>query len=79
MGVVGVLLAAAISILIEKKNIYGQWTKKEISLFFISLLIGTSLTIVWVLLGDLYNPMELIVKIYRPITEPINSYITQFK
>jgi hypothetical protein len=79
LATVGILLATIVVVLIEKKNIKKEWDKKEIAVFGISLLIGTSLCIAWVFQVELLNPLKIIGDIYRPISEPITSYITQFK
>lgn len=76
---VGILVATIVVVLIEKKNIKKKWDKKEIVVFSASLLIGTSLCIAWAFHLELLNPMKIIGDIYRPISEPITSYITQFK
>lgn len=79
MKVLAVLMAVAIALFIEKKNLKKHWSKKERIIFFIFLSIGTAISIAWVLQVDLINPMEVIAKIYRPLSEPYISYMNQFK
>lgn len=79
MGIVGVLAAAAIVILIEKTNLKKNWNKKESAVFFVSLIFGMSLCMVWALDYKLFSFFDLIVDVYRPILEPFKSYIKQFK
>jgi hypothetical protein len=79
MGIVGILAAAAIMILIEKRNMKNKWSKKETTVFFVSLLMGTSVCMAWALEVNLLNPAEIIAQMYRPITAPFTSYMKQFK
>jgi hypothetical protein len=79
MGIAGTLVAAAIMILIEKQNMKNKWRKKETTVFFVSLLMGISVSVAWVLDVHLLNPIDIITDIYRPITAPFTSYMKQFK
>ena len=79
MGVVGILVAGAIVIFIEKPNLVKTWNKKETTVFFITLFFGMSLSIAWVLHVELFSLIKLIENIYRPILEPFKSYLKEFK
>lgn len=79
MNIVWVLLATAFVLFLEKTRITNHWNKKEKIVFFVSLLVGTSCTVAWVLQVDLINPMEFLAKIYQPLSEPFVSYMNQFK
>lgn len=76
--VVSILLTTAIVILIEKQNLSESWKKKEKIVFFTLLFIGTGLTIVWSFQMPLYNPLDLIATVYKPISQPITNYLNQF-
>jgi len=79
MNILWVLAATALVIFIEKRKLKHHWNKKEAALFFVALIIGSSLCEAWVLKVDLMNPLEIIEKIYRPIVEPFTSNISQYK
>ena len=72
-------MAAAIVIFLEKPNITKIWTKKETTVFFISLFFGMSLSIAWVLHIELFSLMKVVESSYRPILEPFESYLKGFK
>ena len=79
MGILSILTVVVIIFFIEKENIKKHWNKKEIMVFCVSLLFGAALCIAWLLEVDLINPLEILANIYRPISEPISTYINQFK
>ncbi|MGX6445756.1 hypothetical protein ACWM35_21270 [Neobacillus sp. K501] len=79
MEVLGILVAAAIVIFLEKPNLTKNWNKKETAVFFVSLFFGVSLSIAWALHFELLSIFELIADVYRPILEPFKSYLKQFK
>lgn len=79
MGIATVVIAAAMAILIEKRNIKNKWNKKENTVFFAFLFLASSLSAAWVLGVNLINPLKIIDAIYQPISAPITSYINQFK
>ncbi|WP_394231485.1 hypothetical protein [Niallia oryzisoli] len=78
-GIIWVIAAALIAVLLEKDHIRQSWKRKEKAVFFITLLFGTIVCIAWVLRIELGNPLEFIAEVYRPISDPLSSYIRQFK
>lgn len=79
LKVLGILISGIIVLLIERKNTKSKWNKKEKRTFFISLILGLSLTIIWSLGFNLWNPLDFFLKIYQPIAEPYISYLKQLK
>lgn len=79
MGIIGVLLALAFIIFREKENIKNRWSKREKIVFFLSLIMGASVTIAWILQVNLINPMRVLTDLYRPLSEPFVTYMNQFK
>jgi glucan phosphoethanolaminetransferase (alkaline phosphatase superfamily) len=79
MKIVLILLASVIVIFLEKTNISNHWNKRETIVFFVYLFFGILLSVAWVLQVDLINPLDILAEVYRPISEPITSYLNQFK
>lgn len=79
MKILSIVVAVGIVIFLEKQNIKKNWRKKEILVFFVSLFIGAFFCAAWVLEVNVINPLEIIARVYRPLSEPITSYISQFK
>lgn len=79
MGIVGILVAASLVLCLEKGNITKIWNKKETTVFYVSLFFGTALSILWVLKFEMFSLIELLENIYRPILEPLISYLKELK
>lgn len=79
MQILSIIAAVGMIIYLEKRNIKKNWGRKEVLVFFVSLSIGAFFCIAWVLKIQWINPFEIIGKVYQPLSEPISSYISQFK
>ncbi|MFY0758016.1 hypothetical protein AB1K32_03920 [Metabacillus dongyingensis] len=75
VAVAGILVIVGVIIAIDVPSLLRKKEKKELWVFFILLLIGTSLSIALALHIKIPNPVDWITVIYQPLSDLIESLL----
>jgi hypothetical protein len=75
VAVAGILVIVGVIIAIDVPSLLRKKEKKELWVFFILLLIGTSLSIAQALQIKIPNPVDWITIIYQPLSDLIETLL----
>lgn len=75
VAVAGILVIVGVIIAIDVPSLLRKKEKKELWVFFILLLIGTSLSIAQALHIKIPNPVDWITVIYQPLSDLIETLL----
>ncbi|MDQ0858851.1 hypothetical protein [Bacillus sp. V2I10] len=75
VAVAGILVIVGVIIAIDVPSLLRKKEKKELWVFFILLLIGTSLSIAQALQIKIPNPVDWITVIYQPLSDLIETLL----
>ncbi|MGM0921436.1 MAG: hypothetical protein ACQEWW_09465 [Bacillota bacterium] len=75
VAVAGILVIVGVIIAIDVPSLLRKKEKKELWVFFILLLIGTSLSIAQALQIKIPNPVDWITVIYQPLSDLIENLL----
>ncbi|USK32042.1 hypothetical protein LIT25_15555 [Bacillus sp. F19] len=75
VAVAGILVIVGVIIAIDVPSLLRKKEKKELWVFFILLLIGTSLSIAQALQIKIPNPVDGITVIYQPLSDLIDTLL----
>jgi hypothetical protein len=75
VAVAGILVIVGVIIAIDVPSLLRKKEKKELWVFFVLLLIGTSLSIAQALHIEIPNPVDWITVIYQPLSDWIESLL----
>lgn len=73
--ITGILAVAVIVILIEVPSLLKRKLRKELWVFSILLILGTGLSIAQGLHWNIPNPLDLMIVIYKPISNIIFGFL----
>lgn len=73
LKVIGILLVAAIILLIEVPSLLEKKYKKELLVFSILLTIGVGLSIAQAVGKTIPNPLDLLTLVFKPINDIFSS------
>ncbi|WP_256759289.1 hypothetical protein [Cohnella sp. WQ 127256] len=74
--ILGIIAAAAVITAIDMPTLWRKKYVKEMWVFSILLLIGTGLSIAWVLHVKLPSPLSLLAIIYHPFNDFVTRLLT---
>ena len=75
VAVAGILVIVGVIIAIDVPSLLRKKEKKELWVFFVLLLIGTSLSIAQALHIEIPNPVDWITVIYQPLSDLIETLL----
>ncbi|WP_409342927.1 hypothetical protein [Paenibacillus sp. MBLB4367] len=67
----GIVVVTAAIAIIEGPSLWKKKWKKELFVFSVMLLSGTALSIALILHIDIPNPLDLIVYLYKPLSDSL--------
>lgn len=75
MAIAGFIVVVAVIIAIDAPPLWKRKQKKELWIFSILLLFGTSMGISHYLFHKIPNPMDLIIIVYKPVSDMIAIWL----
>lgn len=75
MAIAGFIIVVAVIIAIDAPPLWKRKQKKELWIFSILLLFGTSMGIAHLLFHKIPNPADLIIIVYKPLSDMIAIWL----